>query len=188
MKRCVDTTLLAFLLLLSSCNGKNKTESAITGAMVTGHWQCNIESDNFQGVNTLYFSSDSCFKDTQLRNYTINDSGFKCTVTIQSDINGKWSLKQDSLILRYDIGSLTFSEDTASYNLLPLNPDADLIKLEIIEEDMRNTLLNHLENGISGQYSTLSDRNIPIGKIEKINGDTMLIKHDSTNLLLIKRH
>ena len=173
--------IIGFMSCLSliSCSFGHKNHSRED---ILGVWVCGIQNDDYMGFEEMEFFSDGRFVVTDSGRFSGMDGGFIFSMDLVSSIDGSWSIVNDSLFISYNVDDLKILPCLSSFKVKAENEGADTLLLESFKEDMARDLSCNIIEMYTGQYRSLSGREVLLGKIVSLSDDQFKIENSGAQI------
>lgn len=174
----VLAALMALLCAVACANNKE----------VAGSWLCAIGNGETRGTDTITFACDSSFSDRQTLLYTTTDSGFAVRARFSVSIDGRWSVRGDSIYVSYRLDTYRFTFHEPSFAVTASGANADTTALASVRGEMSDRLAGHLQSTYRAGYGAVADREICLGRITRLDADALVIEKAGVTLPLTRLH
>ena len=170
---------LLCIMALASCHGRQGGDGtgAETGAVsadqLIGTWYINVDEGPLSGLERVTLDTLKFYIADALQ-YRGSDSGFDFTMNVGIDVEGTWTLRNDSLLFFYDKSSLQVTPNEESFEITMAKAGGNERNMNEVRAGMARELGETLTSGLLSQFENL-DRAVPVykGSPVRLVGDTL---------------
>lgn len=181
---CIYITATLILGLLLPCCSSSTENNGPDPGHLYGKWTCRIADGGYAGTDTLDFSQDLNFNDSQNLSYRSSGSGFDFFSGFKFSIGGTWRLESDSIFICYDLNSFIFNLDPESFSVSASAQGADTARLKDLRHDMREDLSRYLNKTFRDRYGDIAGKEVFLGIVNYVGPDSMIISNSGNTLSL----